>query len=89
MVTGPVNKSILRNNKAFKHFTGHTDYIEHLCGCKKGIATMMMSNPYLKIIPLTIHEPLNKVPLKIKKAIIKKKNLTYNIRGKKVFPKYT
>ena len=74
MVTGPINKSILRNNKAFKHFTGHTDYIEHLCGCEKGIATMMMSNPHLKIIPLTIHEPLNKVPLKIKKLLLKKKS---------------
>lgn len=85
MVTGPINKSILRNNKAFKHFTGHTDYIEHLCGCKKGIATMMMSNPYLKIIPLTIHEPLNKVPSKIKKTIIEKKILLIISEVKKYF----
>ena len=51
MVTGPINKSILRINKAFKHFTGLLLTIEHLCGCEKGIATMMMSNPHLKIIP--------------------------------------
>ena len=49
MVTGPINKSILGNNKAFRCFTGHTDFIEHLCGCEKGIATMMMSNPHLKV----------------------------------------
>ena len=73
MVTGPINKSILKNNKAFKFFSGHTDYIEHLCGCEKDIATMMMINPYLRIIPLTIHEPLKKVSHKIKKAIIEKK----------------
>ncbi|MDC3170079.1 4-hydroxythreonine-4-phosphate dehydrogenase PdxA [Paracoccaceae bacterium] len=85
MVTGPINKSILRNNKAFKCFTGHTDYIEHLCGCEKGIATMMMSNPHLKIVPLTIHEPLNKVPLKIKKAIIEKKILLILSEVKKYF----
>ena len=85
MVTGPVNKSILRNNKAFKLFSGHTDYIEHLCGCEKGVATMMMSNPHLKIIPLTIHEPLNKVPLKIKKAIIEKKILLIISEVKKYF----
>ena len=75
MVTGPINKSILRNDKAFKFFSGHTDYIEHLCGCEKDIATMMMLNPYLKIIPLTIHEPLSKVPLKIQKTIIENKIL--------------
>ena len=73
MVTGPINKSILRNNKDFKFFSGHTDYIEHLCGYDKDIATMMMLNSYLRIIPLTIHEPLNKVPVKIKKAIIERK----------------
>ena len=73
MVTGPINKSVLRSNKAFKFFSGHTDYIEYLCGCEKEIATMMMINPFLKIIPLTIHEPLNKVSLKITEAIIKKK----------------
>ena len=85
MVTGPINKSILKNNKAFKNFTGHTDYIEHLCGSEKGTATMMMSNPYLKIIPLTIHEPLNKVPLIIKKANIEKKILLIISELKKYF----
>ena len=73
MVTGPVNKSILKSNKAFKVFSGHTDFIEHLCGCEKDIATMMMLNSFFKVIPLTIHEPLNKVSFKIKEAFIKKK----------------
>ena len=85
MVTGPINKSILRNNKAFKLFSGHTDFIEHLCGCEKDIATMMMLNKYLRIIPLTIHEPLNKVPVKIKKAIIEKKILLIISEVKKYF----
>ena len=85
MVTGPINKSILRNNRAFKYFTGHTDYLEHLCGCEKGMATMMMSNSHLKVIPLTIHEPLNKVPLKIKKAVIEKKILLIISEIKKYF----
>ncbi len=73
MVTGPISKSILRSNKAFRFFSGHTDYIEHLCGCKKNIATMMMLNPFFRVIPLTIHEPLNEVPMKIKKAFIEEK----------------
>ena len=72
MVTGPINKSILKDNEAF-NFYGHTDYLEHLCGCEKNTAIMMMLNHYLKIIPLTIHEPLNRVALKIKETNIEKK----------------
>ena len=34
---------------------------------------MMMLNPYLRVIPLTIHEPLNDVSMKIKKAFIEEK----------------
>ncbi len=71
MVTGPINKSILRS-KGFK-FTGHTDYLEYLCGCEKDAATMMMLNRYLKIVPLTVHEPLNQVSAKIKEQLIKNK----------------
>ncbi len=71
MVTGPINKSILRS-KGFK-FSGHTDYLEYLCECEKDTATMMMLNRYLKIIPLTIHEPLNQVSSKIKEQVIEEK----------------
>ena len=70
MVTGPINKSILRS-KGFK-FSGHTDYLEYLCECEKDSATMMMLNRYLKIIPLTIHEPLNQISSKIKEQVIEK-----------------
>ena len=72
MVTGPINKSILRSNNKFE-FSGHTDYLEHLCGCKKDTALMMMLNKYLKIIPFTIHKPLNQVSSKIKETEIEKK----------------
>ena len=72
MVTGPINKSILRIHEGFQ-FSSHTDYLEFLCGCEKDTATMMMLNRYLKIIPLTIHEPLNEVSLKIKELDIEKK----------------
>ena len=71
MVTGPINKSILRSS-GFK-FSGHTDYLEYLCECEKDTATMMMLNRYLKIIPLTIHEPLNQISSKIKEQVIEKK----------------
>ena len=72
MVTGPINKSILRCHGSFK-FSGHTDYLEHLCGCEKDTAIMMMLNHYLRIIPLTTHIPLNQVSSKIKSGIIEKK----------------
>ncbi len=72
MVTGPINKSILNSCQEFK-FSGHTDYLEFLCGCEKDTATMMMLNRYLKIIPLTIHEPLNQVSSKLKELVIEKK----------------
>ena len=72
MVTGPINKSVLRSDNKFE-FSGHTDYLEHLCGCKKDTALMMMLNKYLKIIPFTIHKPLNQVSSKIKETEIEKK----------------
>ena len=85
MVTGPINKSVLRSNEAFKFFSGHTDYIEYLCGCENEIATMMMLNPFLRVIPLTIHEPLNKVSLKVTKTIIEKKISLIISEAKKYF----
>ncbi|MDC3067796.1 4-hydroxythreonine-4-phosphate dehydrogenase PdxA [Paracoccaceae bacterium] len=72
MVTGPINKHILNKSSLF-NFKGHTDYLESITQSKKGAATMMMVNPSLKIIPLTIHEPLNKVSKYIKKSFIEQK----------------
>ncbi len=72
MVTGPINKSVLKSHNKFE-FSGHTDYLEHLCGCKKNTALMLMLNNHLKIIPYTIHEPLNQVSSKIKETTIEEK----------------
>ncbi len=85
MVTGPINKSILRR-KGFK-FSGHTDYLENLCECEKDTAMMMMLNRYLKIIPLTIHEPLNQVSSKLKEQVIGKKITLIMSEIKKYFHK--
>ncbi len=70
MVTGPINKHILKQSGNFR-FRGHTDYLEYLCNKKSGSALMMMSNPKLRIIPLTIHEPLKKVSSLITKQRLK------------------
>ena len=34
MVTGPINKSLLKTDESFE-FSGHTDYLEHLCDARK------------------------------------------------------
>ncbi len=70
MVTGPINKYILKKGTNFR-FKGHTDYLEYLCDKKAGSALMMMSNSKLKIIPLTIHVPLNSVGKLITKERLK------------------
>ena len=69
MVTGPINKYILKKDGNF-NYKGHTDYLEYLCNKKAGSALMIMSNAKLKIIPLTIHIPLKKVS-----GLITKQNL--------------
>ncbi len=86
MVTGPINKSILRSHNSLE-FSGHTDYLEHLCGCKKDTALMMMLNKHLKIIPFTIHRPLNQVSSKIKETEIEKKISLIISEVKKYFKK--
>ncbi len=70
MVTGPINKYILKKSGHFS-FKGHTDYLEHLCNKKQGSALMMMSNSKLKIVPLTIHVPLKQVSGLITKKRLK------------------
>ena len=70
MVTGPINKYILKKGGGFR-FRGHTDYLEYLCNKKADSALMMMTNTKLKIIPLTIHVPLKKVSSLITKQRLK------------------
>jgi 4-hydroxythreonine-4-phosphate dehydrogenase len=55
VVTNPIQKSNL-TAAGFK-FPGHTEYLEHLAG--NGFhAQMMLAGRGLRVIPITIHEPL-------------------------------
>ena len=91
MVTGPINKYILKKSGGFR-FDGHTDYLEHLCKSKAGAALMMMLNSELKIIPLTIHVPLNRVSSiltrkKLKELLLEATHelkTTFNIKQPKI-----
>jgi|WetSurMetagenome_2_1015567.scaffolds.fasta_scaffold06992_5 4-hydroxythreonine-4-phosphate dehydrogenase len=70
MVTLPINKESL--NLGGYHYSGHTDMLAHLTMSKNTF--MLMYSDILKIVPLTIHIPLKKVP-----ASISKKKFTENI----------
>ena len=66
LVTAPIAKEICK--QAGFEFSGHTDYLEHLCG--KNQVVMMLANRYLKAVPLTVHIPLKDVPQKLTSDVI-------------------
>ena len=61
MVTAPIHKAVLA--AAGFPYPGHTEYLAHLTGAKR--AVMMLAGPLLRVVPLTIHMPLTKVPAAI------------------------
>ncbi|MEK6791428.1 MAG: 4-hydroxythreonine-4-phosphate dehydrogenase PdxA [Deltaproteobacteria bacterium] len=58
VVTAPISKEAAK--KAGFKFPGHTEFIAHLTGCKD--FRMMLGGVLLKVVLVTIHEPLRKVP---------------------------
>lgn len=61
LVTAPIHKAIL--SEAGFPFPGHTEFLGHLTGARR--AVMMLASDKLRVVPLTIHTPLNKVPAAI------------------------
>jgi 4-hydroxythreonine-4-phosphate dehydrogenase len=57
MVTGPVNKAIIR--EAGYDFTGHTEFIAELCD--KSVPVMLLANEKMRVALVTTHIPLAKV----------------------------
>lgn len=57
MVTCPITKTAL--NKAGYPYPGHTEMLAELTGCEH--FRMMMAGDRLKVVLVTIHEPLNRV----------------------------
>lgn len=71
IVTAPINKSILVQ-AGFSH-PGHTEYLAYLCKAKSGAAlrpVMMIAAPGLKVVPVTIHMPLNEVSSALTRSLI-------------------
>lgn len=58
MVTCPISKEAVK--KAGFSFPGHTEFIAHLTGTEEFV--MMLGGKDLKVVLVTIHEPLKKVP---------------------------
>ncbi|GGB33775.1 4-hydroxythreonine-4-phosphate dehydrogenase [Sphingomonas metalli] len=60
LVTAPVSKAELYAI-GFTH-PGQTEFVAERCGVAAADAVMMLAGPGLRVVPLTIHEPLAKVP---------------------------
>lgn len=63
VVTAPIAKSVLYE-AGFK-FPGHTEYLGALASKQVGfevLPVMLLANQYLRVVPVTIHIPLNRVP---------------------------
>ncbi|MBT7613589.1 MAG: 4-hydroxythreonine-4-phosphate dehydrogenase PdxA [Rhodospirillaceae bacterium] len=59
VVTNPIQKSVLKE-AGFRH-PGHTEYLGELAG--PGTRTvMMLAGPDLRVVPVTVHIPLARVP---------------------------
>ncbi len=73
LVTAPINKAALQRI-GFKH-PGHTEFLAHLCagGGEEPVPVMMLVHGDLRVVPLTIHVPLSRVPgLVNTQAIVRK-----------------
>src|SRR6185437_12338314 len=58
MVTAPIHKAVL--SEAGFPYPAHTEFLGHLTGAAR--AVMMLASAKLRVVPLTIHTPLAKVP---------------------------
>jgi 4-hydroxythreonine-4-phosphate dehydrogenase len=66
VVTAPINKARLLD--AGFRFAGHTEFLAELTGAPR--AVMMLAGAGLRVVPLTIHIPLAKVPAAISESAI-------------------
>jgi 4-hydroxythreonine-4-phosphate dehydrogenase len=74
LVTLPINKESL--NLGGYHYQGHTEMLAHLTASKGTF--MLMYSDILKIVPLTIHIPIKKVPSSISKKKLTEKIIEIN-----------
>jgi 4-hydroxythreonine-4-phosphate dehydrogenase len=66
VVTNPIQKASLY--AAGFAFPGHTEYLAHLAGVARTV--MMLAAPELRVVPVTIHVPLRRVPELLTRTLI-------------------
>jgi 4-hydroxythreonine-4-phosphate dehydrogenase len=66
VVTAPINKAVLMQSGF--GFPGHTEFLAHLTNAPR--AVMMLASKELRVVPLTIHMPLARVPGAVTAAAI-------------------
>ncbi|MBV1864719.1 MAG: 4-hydroxythreonine-4-phosphate dehydrogenase PdxA [Rhodobacteraceae bacterium] len=71
--TNPINKQVLKEGADFAH-PGHTEYLADLGGVKRSI--MMLMAPELRVVPVTIHIPLDRVAVALTPELLRETILT-------------
>ncbi len=67
LCTNPIHKKALQDGAGFA-FPGHTEYLAHLSGAP--LPVMMLAAPVLRVVPVTIHIPLSRVPQALTEALL-------------------
>lgn len=71
--TNPINKQLLKEGAGFTH-PGHTEYLAELGNVSRSI--MMLMAPELRVVPVTIHIPLDQVPNALTPELLRETILT-------------
>lgn len=67
--TAPLNKKALKSGTDFP-FPGHTEYLAHLADADQVV--MMLACPQLRVVPTTIHIPIDQVPSKLTSELLER-----------------
>ena len=73
VVTNPIHKQVLM--EAGFHHPGHTEYLAELTGSSRP-PVMMLACPELRVVPVTVHLPLSRVPQLLSEDLIVETGLT-------------
>ena len=65
--TAPIQKKALKDGAGFA-FPGHTEFLAHLAGVDRVV--MMLACPELRVVPVTIHIALAKVPAALTETLL-------------------
>lgn len=73
VVTNPIHKQVLME-AGFRH-PGHTEFLAELCDSARA-PVMMLACPELRVVPVTVHIPLRRVPEVLTTAMIVETGMT-------------